>query len=576
MNKFVKCCFFLSLLLTSILFTSCFTVYKQKEKTATSLEKVESSALLIEGTRQKVTGNFSSAAVYYNMAISKNPHNCAAHFELSKIYLNQEAYEEALYHAEKAVEIDSGNLYYNMLLAEMFSITNQFNKALLLQKQLVEQNPRNSLLYFSYAETLYYLQKYEEAIEVFNKMERNLGFSEDIAIERQNLYLEMDRIDKAIEEVQMLIDLHPDDLRYLGYLGSLYQTVGDKQKAFETYERMLEVSPGDAYPLLLMADYYQQQEKYEEAFEYIKKAFLSPDLEVASKERIMFTFFYMSENDSTLLEQAYILCDIFIDTHPEKPEPYYILGDFLFRDEKFKKAREAYSKAKEIYPGNLVVWEQMLYIDSELSDYESMYKTATESLEYFFEYPILYYYQAISAYHVESYETVIDAMSQAVILVMSDDEIVSDFYTLMADAYNKLKKYDKADEKYQAALQLKPDNAYALNNYSYSLSVRKERLEEAKQMSKLSNELVPGNSAFQDTYGWIMYQMGNYNEALIWLERALKNMEEDRPVILEHYGDVLYKLGDSDKAVRYWEKAAEAGEGSEFLKKKIKDQTLYE
>jgi len=74
----------------------------------------------------------------------------------------------------------------------------------------------------------------------------------------------------------------------------------------------------------------------------------------------------------------------------------------------------------------------------------------------------------------------------------------------------------------------------------------------------------------------ILYKKGKYEEAKVWIEKAMKSNPTDNDVILEHYGDVLYKLDMKEEAFKYWKKADDAGEGSEYLKHKIKDKKLYE
>jgi tetratricopeptide (TPR) repeat protein len=88
---------------------------------------------------------------------------------------------------------------------------------------------------------------------------------------------------------------------------------------------------------------------------------------------------------------------------------------------------------------------------------------------------------------------------------------------------------------------------------------------------------MPGNPSFQDTYGWILYKMGKYQEAKSWIEKSMAGGSSNSAVVLEHYGDVLYKLGSTEKALEFWIKAKNAGEeGSEFLEKKINEKKLYE
>ena len=77
-------------------------------------------------------------------------------------------------------------------------------------------------------------------------------------------------------------------------------------------------------------------------------------------------------------------------------------------------------------------------------------------------------------------------------------------------------------------------------------------------------------------YAWVFYQKKDYKNALIWLEKSIKNGGSSSATIVEHYGDVLYQLGRNDEALEQWIKAKELGSDSEWIEKKIADKTLYE
>jgi len=115
-----------------------------------------------------------------------------------------------------------------------------------------------------------------------------------------------------------------------------------------------------------------------------------------------------------------------------------------------------------------------------------------------------------------------------------------------------------------------------LNNYAYYLSLRNEKLDKAELMSRKAVELDPGNGSNMDTYGWVLYKEGKYEDAKEWIGKAMENGEDTSAVVLEHYGDVMWQLGDKKEAQKYWEKAQKAGKGSEFLEKKVRDKMLYE
>jgi predicted negative regulator of RcsB-dependent stress response len=51
-------------------------------------------------------------------------------------------------------------------------------------------------------------------------------------------------------------------------------------------------------------------------------------------------------------------------------------------------------------------------------------------------------------------------------------------------------------------------------------------------------------------------------------------MGNKNAVIVEHYGDVLYKLDKKEEALSKWKEAQIAGQGTEFLEKKIAEKKL--
>ena len=108
-----------------------------------------------------------------------------------------------------------------------------------------------------------------------------------------------------------------------------------------------------------------------------------------------------------------------------------------------------------------------------------------------------------------------------------------------------------------------------LYNYSYYLSLRNKRLEDAEKMSKRSLELRPEEPTFLDTYGWILYKSGDYKKAKEYIQKAIDaNNEGADGTLWEHLGDIYYKLNNKEKAVEYWKKAKEKGTENEQIDKK--------
>ena len=82
-------------------------------------------------------------------------------------------------------------------------------------------------------------------------------------------------------------------------------------------------------------------------------------------------------------------------------------------------------------------------------------------------------------------------------------------------------------------------------------------------------EADPKNAAFLDTMGWIHYKLGNYSQAVEYIEGSLA-VRDDSAEVLEHLGDAYEKLGKIDLAIQYWRQAREIEPNRESVLAKLK------
>lgn len=579
----------LALLGISMMFSGCSPKKQVVQEAAdpfspspvSEIEQLQSTALLIDGSKQKFLGNFANAIVLYAEAAKTDPMNSAAHYELAKLHAQQGYLEDAEKFLQRALVVEPHNKYYRLMLADVYFLGSQNSEGLEVQKQLAQDHPTDLNVQVSLLSTFLYLEEFSAAIEVIDHIESVAGFNNELSRKKLSIFLEMERVDLAIEEARKIISYFPTDAFYLEILAELYNEAGEYEKAYHVLQRMQEIDPGNTMAHLLLADYYRKNDQEEKSFEHLVQAFESPQLNVEAKVHILLTYYFITLEEPEMMSQAWHLCEIMVEMHPDNPQGNAIYGDFLVRDQQYEKARDYYYRAAQSDPSDLGLWQQMLSINARLQDYESLLEISDEALEYFLEQPLLYFFKGLAHFQLNQPSQAIEALRYGKELAIDDQELLVQFFTLLGDSYYKNDDYSNAFESYEQALQLDPDNALALNNYSYYMSLRGVNLERAQKMSARSLELDPDNSAYQDTYGWINYKKGYYDVAEKWIKMSLENSETPSPVVLEHYGDVLYKLGDKTEALKYWEKARkveeETGEeGSEFLKKKIRDRTLYE
>lgn len=549
---------------------------KESGRGLSEQERIKYTEIFFNATKEKLLGNYELATTYYERCIQIDPKNATPYYEIASINNFQGNVRQALIYAQQAVELDPDNNWYSVLLADCYARVKNHSEAAKVYERLVKNNPRKPDYYHDLANSYILLFKLRDAIDVYERLEKEIGISDEVSMQKLRLYKELKDHKSVVEELQKLIAAFPAESKYYGMLGEYYQDRGEKEKAFEAYNKVLAMSPNDPFVHLFLADYYRSINQDDKSFAELKLAFSNPSLDVDTKSKILRSYFSITEKYTELKGQAFELCRILTEVHPNDPVAHAIYGDFLYREKDLEKARDQYRKAIALDKEKYTLWSQLLIIESQLNDYQAMAKESKDAMDLFPNQPVAYLLNGIAQLQMKNYAQAAEVLEEGKEFVLGDKQLLSEFYSNLGEAYYRLKKNGQSDEFFEKALAIDPDNVYVLNNYSYYLSLRNENLEKAKQLSLRANELEPNNSSYQDTYGWILYQMGNYTEAKVWLQKALDSGGRSNSVILEHFGDVMYKMGDKESALKYWNEAKTKGEGSDMLDKKLTEKKLYE
>lgn len=132
----------------------------------------------------------------------------------------------------------------------------------------------------------------------------------------------------------------------------------------------------------------------------------------------------------------------------------------------------------------------------------------------------------------------------------------------------RLGQFDILEQRLRRLIELKPDNAHALNALGYSFADRAIRLDEAFVLIKKAFDLKPGDPFIMDSLGWVLFRQGKMTEALGYLQEAYKLRPD--PEIAAHLGEVLWTLGRQEEAVALWRSAQEKNPTSEPLIRVLK------
>jgi len=530
----------------------------------------------IDGCREKIKGNIEIAENLFKECLKIDPANAPSNYELANIYRFTGFYSQAIKYAKVAALADPKNEWYNLLYIECLHNKHMYTEAIARYEVMIGIFPYRADLYYGLASECVYAGKIEKAIQAYTRLEEKLGSNPDVALQKVGLYKKIKKWNEAEAELKKLIAQEPKESRYFTYLAELYQDQGEPDKAMATYQEILKTDPNNPYIHLALADHYHKLNKEDDFFKEVKLAFMSPDLDVDNKVKILMSYYNITGEKNKYLEQAYELCKLLVDSNPTEPKAHSVYADFLYRDKKIREASLEWIEVLKYDRSKYAIWEQLLMCEVDLNENDSLVKHSAEVIDLFPNQPKPYFFNGLGYMRLKKYSKAVKPFKEGKQFVYENIPLQVGFASNLAEVYNNLKEYDKSDAEFDEAILLDPDNALVLNNYAYYLSLRKQKLELAEKHSKHSLEINPGNVSFLDTYGWILFQQGKYEDAQTYFEKALDKDGFNRPAITEHYGDVLFKLDQADKALEYWKKSKDLGNNSEMLNKKIAEGKYLE
>jgi tetratricopeptide (TPR) repeat protein len=548
------------------------TIVGDKNKLSEA-QQTKAEMFFYEGLRLKALGDYRTAVINFDKVIAIDPNQAAAFYELSQMYLEMKTPETAFIYALKATTLDPKNEWYLIAAAEASEKSGNYLKAEKFYKALIELKPAHIENYFSLANMQLARKKYKEALRTYDILSKKLGVTEELAIQKEKIWLKLNKVPKALAEIQTLIDRYPKEPKYYLLLADIFVANNTPDKAFAIYQKVLQLDSNNGYAQLELAEYYRIKKQEPMAMRYLYSAFKNPQINIDHKVSILAPYFSVIGNQSQR-KRALELASFLIVSHPTEAKAFAIYADLLYQDKQLDSAKIIYLQTIALDKSVFAVWQNLLLLQAETQDYTGLLKTSNQAIELFPNQNFVFYLNAAAKYQAKDFAAAAVSYHQALDITFDNKEMQAQIYSGLGDVYNELKQYAKSDSFYNASLALKPDEVFVLNNYAYYLALRKEQLPKAAQMAKRANELQPNNASFEDTYAWVLFKMANYEQALIWIELALSHSETQTATLMEHYGDILYFLTKKDAAVQAiekWKAAKTLGTGSEQLSEKIKE-----
>ncbi len=422
--------------------------------------------------------------------------------------------------------------------------------------------------------------------------------------------LQGDSSQQRLDVIALFLEKQPDQQRALELMENLLKKRQKNPLALLTYTRLLvhvkqfakaqsvleqlfQLAPDHEQGIPLYAHVLNEQNKTDQALQWLKQALQKrPD---KHQWRLVYArLLTATEQFDKAIQQFQLL----LAKSPNPAEMLYTLGILSLRTERLSAAKHYFTelvKTGEQQDAAYYYLGQIDETEKKLSDALSWYKKVKEGNNYLNA-------QARIALILVEQGRLEKALEHLRAVPVENDQDALTLVQFEAELLMDQKRYDQAMETYSRALEkdpnntallymrallaeqmglidllerdlrhvltIEPNNPQAINALGYSLANLTDRYEEALELIKRAEELRPDDYYVLDSLGWVLYKMGNYPEALIYLRKALAKQNDSE--VATHLGEVLWVTGNQEEAKQVWNKATEDFPKDEQLEEVMK------
>lgn len=533
--------------------------------------------LYLEAARFKNQGKTDVAFDLCRQVVALDSTNTAALYDLAAFYVELNQPEAAYVCLEKAASVEPENYWFNSTLAMLALNMGRSDEAIGIYERLIPLNPDKPELSFMLADIYTQKGELDSALVCYNRLEQMLGAMELITVQKFKVRQMMNDEEGAFAEIEKLIAAHPSEIKYLIMLADTYSGAGRNEEAKAAYARAEALDPDNGYLYASRAGFYEKLNDKDAAQEQIRLALVNKKIDVDTKLALFKDYIGHLLRQKSSVGYTDTLFTVVLEQHPQEVDFHKLYADLLQVQKRKKEAAEQMEIVVDLAPSEPNYWLQYVALNLSDSNFQEAIKITDRAMQYLPDNPMLYLYRGAAYAQMTQFGKAAASVIEGIEKVDKEDvEMLSELYGQLGDIYHQSGDNNKAYEAYETALKHFGANVSVLNNYSYFLSLEKRDLDKAEEMILKAVKIEPKNSTYLDTYGWVLFQKGEYVIAKVYLQNAVNNGADKNPEVLEHLGDVLFMTDEKEEAVKMWQKAASYGVPSETLKKKIETKQYIE
>lgn len=440
--------------------------------------------------------------------------------------------------------------------------------------------PKDSRLRFLYGEMLMAGQRWSDAAEQFQRSVELDPDSESGYLLLSAAYQADKRVSQAIEALNHLVKRMPGSVPGWSALARLHIAAGKKRAALAPAQRAYELRSADPENALVLAIAYELNNRSKDAMPLYEQLYrMNP-----TNDELITRMVAIYSQLGNLQDALQLLEDTEKASKESKPGIQMQRAIILWELKRDKEAAELLDKLILAYPDS----DRLRYMAAIGKERTGKLETA---IELYGSIPANSPFKSNAEFRRALNLKELKRLAEAEELVMALLDAVDagpELSILAASIFSDSEKYDSAidvlEKGYLAhpevhrllfvkgvyqekagkirdcmntmrqVIKVDPQNSSAFNFLGYMYAERGENLEEAEKLVRRALELKPDDGYYLDSLGWIQYQMGKVDEALVTLNAALKQTP-DEGVVWEHVAEVNEKKGRIEEAKKAFEKA---------------------
>ena len=514
-------------------------------------DSVKAEDYYIEGVRGYCAGDYQNARAHLSKCLRLEPDNDAAMYYLAMISLGQNETGKALDMLTGASALSPENQWYKLALARLYAGIGENTPAIGIYRELIEEHPSKSDYYYELIDLLVRDGSLDDALSTLDRLEQLRGADELTYNARYEILMRQNRLDEA-ETVVRRMDRDFPSARTSLILGDLSKSRYDDSTALKYYNRALEFSPDFAPAYFGLAEIYRMERNFYKFFKNINVFLASPAMNPEMKVTYLNEIVFPSGMVQIFKPQVDTMMANILNAHPTDTTVLSLCGSYYIAVDSADKGLALLKRNVELHPevksARSAYMGQLYY----KQDWKTLIEVSKVTTELFPDDFTLREVLAVAYWQDGDIEKAIRTYEHILKEIPQDHPMLVNCCGSLGDLYHELGNRRKSYSWYEKGLKINDGYNPILNNYAYYLSEEGRSLKKALEMSRRTVLSEPENATYLDTYGWLLYLTGDYEQAKKYLKDALVYGGKENAEVLDHYAETLFALKEYNLAFLYW------------------------